>query len=59
MKGRSSNSRKEENMKSRERTIKSLINLGALAVLLAAAPGLRADGFIIPSPRPEIGRAHV
>jgi Ca-activated chloride channel family protein len=39
-------------MKSRERTIKSLINLGALAVLLAAAPGLRADGFIIPSPRP-------
>ncbi|MCX6571389.1 MAG: VIT and VWA domain-containing protein [Candidatus Aminicenantes bacterium] len=39
-------------MKSRERTIKSLINLGVLAVLLAAAPMLRADGFIIPSPRP-------
>ncbi|MBE3124297.1 MAG: VWA domain-containing protein [Acidobacteria bacterium] len=39
-------------MKNRGRTIKSLINLGALAVLLAAAPGLRADGFIIPSPRP-------
>lgn len=37
---------------SRERTIKSLINLGVLAALLAAAPGLRADGFIIPSPRP-------
>ncbi|MBE3131417.1 MAG: hypothetical protein IMZ54_11980, partial [Acidobacteria bacterium] len=43
---------KEETMKNRGRTIKSLINLGALAVLLAAAPGLRADGFIIPSPRP-------
>ena len=39
-------------MKNRGRTIKSLINLGALAALLAAAPGLRADGFIIPSPRP-------
>jgi Ca-activated chloride channel family protein len=52
MKGRSSNKLKEETMKSRERTIKSLINLGALAVLLAAAPGLRADGFIIPNPRP-------
>lgn len=37
---------------SRERTIKSLINLGVLTALLAAAPGLRADGFIIPSPRP-------
>lgn len=37
---------------SQGRTIKSLINLGVLAALLAAAPGLRADGFIIPSPRP-------
>jgi Ca-activated chloride channel family protein len=51
MKGRSSKKRKEENM-NRERTIKSLINLGVLAALLAAAPGLWADGFIIPSPRP-------
>jgi Ca-activated chloride channel family protein len=52
MKGSSSNERKEETMKSRGRAIKSLINLGVLAALLAAAPGLRADGFIIPSPRP-------
>ena len=35
-----------------ERTIKGLVVRGALAVLLAAAPALRADGFIIPSPRP-------
>ena len=35
-----------------EQTIKGLVVMGALAVLLAAAPALRADGFIIPSPRP-------
>lgn len=35
-----------------EQTIKGLVAMGALAVLLAAAPALRADGFIIPSPRP-------
>jgi len=35
-----------------ERTIKGLVVRGALAVLLAAAPALWADGFIIPSPRP-------
>jgi Ca-activated chloride channel family protein len=52
MKGRSSEKHKEENMKNRGRTIKSLVVRGALAVLLAAAPALRADGFIIPSPRP-------
>ena len=34
-----------------EQTIKGLVVMGALAVLLAAAPALRADGFIIPSPR--------
>jgi Ca-activated chloride channel family protein len=51
MKGRSSEKHKEENMR-QEQTIKGLVVMGALAVLLAAAPALRADGFIIPSPRP-------
>jgi Ca-activated chloride channel family protein len=51
MKGRSSEKHKEDNMR-QERTIKGLVVRGALAVLLAAAPALWADGFIIPSPRP-------
>ncbi|OGD23588.1 MAG: hypothetical protein A2Y70_03250 [Candidatus Aminicenantes bacterium RBG_13_64_14] len=51
MKGRRSNSRKEENM-GQGRSVKTLAALAGLAVLLAAAPGLRADGFIIPNPRP-------
>jgi len=51
MKGRSSEKHKEENRR-QEQTIKGLVVMGALAVLLAAAPALRADGFIIPSPRP-------
>jgi Ca-activated chloride channel family protein len=42
---------KEENM-SQGRSVKTLVALAGLAVLLAAAPGLRADGFIIPNPRP-------
>jgi Ca-activated chloride channel family protein len=50
MKGRSSEKHKEDNMR-QEQTIKGLVVMGALAVLLAAAPALRADGFIIPSPR--------
>lgn len=37
---------------SRGRSVKPLAALAGLAVLLAAAPGLRADGFIIPNPRP-------
>jgi Ca-activated chloride channel family protein len=51
VKGRSSNKRKEENM-SRGRSVKTLAVLAGLAVLLATAPGLRADGFIIPNPQP-------
>jgi len=35
-----------------EQTITGLVAMGALAVFLAAAPALRADGFIIPNPRP-------
>jgi Ca-activated chloride channel family protein len=42
---------KEENM-SQGRIVKTLAALAGLAVLLAAAPGLRADGFIIPNSRP-------
>ncbi|MCX6568406.1 MAG: VIT and VWA domain-containing protein [Candidatus Aminicenantes bacterium] len=34
------------------RSVKTLAALAGLAVFLAAAPGLRADGFIIPNPRP-------
>ncbi len=37
---------------SQGRSAKTLAALAGLAVLLAAAPGLRADGFIIPNPRP-------
>jgi len=37
---------------SQGRSVKTLAALAGLAVLLAAAPGLRADGFIIPNPRP-------
>lgn len=37
---------------SQGRSVKTLVALAGLAVLLAAAPGLRADGFIIPNPRP-------
>jgi len=37
---------------SQGRSVKILGALAGLAVLLAAAPGLRADGFIIPNPRP-------
>ncbi|TFG57808.1 MAG: VWA domain-containing protein [Candidatus Aminicenantes bacterium] len=51
MKDGRSNLRKEENM-SQGRSVKTLAALAGLAVLLAAAPGLRADGFIIPNSRP-------
>jgi Ca-activated chloride channel family protein len=51
MSGRSSNSGKEENM-SQGRSVKTLAALAALAVCLATAPVLQADGFIIPNPRP-------
>jgi len=37
---------------SQGRSIKGLAAVGGLAFLLAAAPGLRADGFIIPNSRP-------
>ena len=37
---------------SQGRKARTLAALAGLAVLLAAAPGLRADGFIIPNPRP-------
>ncbi|MBE0712616.1 MAG: VWA domain-containing protein, partial [Candidatus Aminicenantes bacterium] len=37
---------------SQGRSVKTLAALAGLAVLLAAAPGLRADGFIIPNSRP-------
>jgi Ca-activated chloride channel family protein len=37
---------------SQGRTIRSLALFGLSALLLAAAPALRADGFIIPNPRP-------
>lgn len=37
---------------SQGRSAKTLAALAGLAVLLAAAPALRADGFIIPNPRP-------
>jgi Ca-activated chloride channel family protein len=51
MKDRNGYWRKEENMNQR-RSARTLATLAGLAVLLAAAPGLRADGFIIPNPRP-------
>ncbi len=34
------------------RTVRTLVALAGLAAALAAAPALRADGFIIPNPRP-------
>jgi Ca-activated chloride channel family protein len=34
------------------RSIKTLMALAGLAIILGVAPGLRADGFIIPNPRP-------
>ncbi|HUT08120.1 MAG TPA: VIT domain-containing protein [Candidatus Latescibacteria bacterium] len=39
-------------MSQRGKIIINLIVLGSMAYLLAAAPALRADGFIIPTPRP-------
>ena len=39
-------------MSQRGKVIINRIVLGSVAFLLAAAPSLRADGFIIPTPRP-------
>jgi Ca-activated chloride channel family protein len=51
MSDRNANVLKEENMSQRGKII-NLIALGCLTFLLTAATALRADGFIIPSPRP-------
>src|SRR4030042_5262103 len=46
------NAFEEETMKSQGRYLKILAALAGLAMLTAAAPALRADGFIIPDHRP-------
>jgi Ca-activated chloride channel family protein len=51
MSDRNRKMRKEDDMK-HGRTTRGLAAIGCLAFLLAAAPALRADGFIIPNPRP-------